>query len=356
MTPAPLPDTEAARLAALSSYGILDTLPEEAYDDLVAIAAGICDTPLGSVSLIDGERKWIKSHHGAPLPKVPRAVSFGAHAILRPHEVMVVPDTHADERFHHNPLVIDKPSIRFYAGAPLVASGGIALGTLCVMDQTPRQLKPFQIEALRGLSRQVVTLLELRVAHRELHSHLSEREWYERQLQRHEQELIAENAQLTEISRTDMLTGLPNRRAFSIAMASAIATATVDRKPFAMAIVDIDRFKLINDRYGHPAGDKSLTAVAHALKAHCERIGIVARFGGEEFAVVLPGVGIAEAGLHCESMRASVEAMTQDIPLTVSIGIARFRAGDKVSDLYARADEALYAAKRAGRNRVMTIE
>lgn len=356
MTDADLTATESARLAALASYGILDTLPEKSYDDLVAIAAGICDAPMGSVALFDAERKWFKSQHGFSLPHMPRHVAFGAHAIQRPHDILVVPDTLADTRFADNPLVSGEHKVRFYAGAPLISSGGDAVGTICVMDRTPRDLAPFQREALAGLSRQVVNLLELGAAHLKLTSHLTEREWYERQLLGYQQELIVENAQLTEATRTDALTGLFNRRAFSSILENAIDKAVIDCKPLVMAIVDIDHFKAINDRYGHPAGDTALVAVARVLRDNCGEANSVARIGGEEFAIVLPGADIAHATVQCEHIRATIEALQHDFPLTVSIGLTASRIGGAVNSLYARADEALYAAKRGGRNRVASIE
>ena len=355
MTNVHVPDSESARLATLNSYGILDTLPEKSYDDLVAIAAGICDAPMGSVALIDAERKWVKSQLGFTMSQIPRRESFGAHAILRPHEILVVPDALADERFLNNPLVSGDHKVRFYAGAPLIASGGAAVGTLCVMDRTPRELAPFQIEALTSLSRQVVNLLELGLAHRNLTSHLSEREWYENQLLQHQRELLAENAQLTEASRTDVLTGLLNRRAFIPIIKRAINSAEIECSPLSMAIVDIDNFKLINDRHGHPAGDKVLISVAEALKFQCGDRNPLARIGGEEFAIVLEGADIANAIRQCEQMRATIESLPHNFRLTVSIGVAALRIGDVVSSLYTRADEALYEAKRGGRNQVASF-
>ena len=349
-------DTESARLAALKGYGILDTLPETSYDDLVAIAAGICDAPMGSVALFDAERKWFKSQCGFSMASMPRDVAFGAHVIEHPHEILVIPDALADSRFLNNPLVTGEHKVRFYAGAPLVGSGGEAVGTLCVMDRTPRDIAPFQREALAGLSRQVVNLLELGLAHRKLTNHLSEREWYEQKLLGYQQELIAENAQLTEATRTDPLTGLLNRRAFSGILATAITATMFDCEPLSMAIVDIDHFKAINDSQGHPAGDEVLIAVAGALKAHCGERNSVARIGGEEFAIVFPGATVAQAHLQCEHVRSIIEAIQHDFPLTVSIGLATLDIGGSVSSLYARADEALYSAKRGGRNRVALID
>ncbi len=356
MTQLDAEDTETARLAALTGYGILDTLPDTSYDDLVAIASGICDAPMSSVALFDAERKWFKSQRGFSLASMPRHVAFGAHAIERPNEILVVPDALADTRFVNNPLVAGEHKVRFYAGAPLVSSSGAAVGTICVMDRTPRDLAPFQREALASLSRQVVNLLELGLAHRKLTSHLSEREWYEQKLLGYQKELLAENAQLTEATRTDSLTGLLNRRAFSGILESAIAATKFDCEPLSVAIVDIDHFKAINDRNGHPAGDKVLIAVAGILRAKCGERNSVARIGGEEFAIVFPGANLDQATLQCEHLRSTIEELQHQFPLTVSIGLATLRIGGSVSTLYARADEALYAAKRGGRNRVASID
>jgi PAS domain S-box-containing protein len=157
----PLPPDEAARLAALRSLEILDTASEESFDELTALAASICQTPIALVSLVDEDRQWFKSRVGWMATATPRDVSFCAHTILD-RDLLIIPDASADERFANSPLVTSDPGIRFYAGAPLVNAEGHALGTLCVIDRRPRELTAEQAQALRILSHQVVALIETR--------------------------------------------------------------------------------------------------------------------------------------------------------------------------------------------------
>ena len=178
---APLPENEAARLEILQRYAILDTFPEQEFDDLAHLAALICGTPIASVTMVDRDRQWFKAKIGLEDNQTSREVSFCAHAILEP-DVMVIPDALDDKRFRDNALVTGAPHIRFYAGAPLVSEGGFALGTLCVIDLVPRVLNPAQKEALKSLSRLVVTQLELRRSVTDLSSAIRDRRLRETQI------------------------------------------------------------------------------------------------------------------------------------------------------------------------------
>jgi len=152
---------EAARVEALHRYAILDTEPEQTFDDLVLLASFICKTPIALISLVDEDRQWFKSRVGLSVSETPREIAFCATAIQQP-DLFVVPDTLNDERFRNNPLVVSEPNVRFYAGAPLIDEEGHALGTICVIDRIPRELAPDQQEALKALSRLVLAQLEFR--------------------------------------------------------------------------------------------------------------------------------------------------------------------------------------------------
>ncbi|HZV60558.1 MAG TPA: GAF domain-containing protein [Candidatus Eremiobacteraceae bacterium] len=157
----PATANDAARVAALEKYAILDSEPEQAFDDLAKLATFICKTPIALVSLIDGERQWFKSRIGIDATETPREVAICSTAIQQ-SDVFVVPDAQKDERFQNNPLVVSEPHIRFYAGAPLITEDGFALGTLCVLDLVPHEFSHEQKEALKTLGRLVLAQMEFR--------------------------------------------------------------------------------------------------------------------------------------------------------------------------------------------------
>lgn len=335
-----LPENELGRLEALSRYEILDTLAEQAYDDLTLIASQIAKTPIALISLVDRERQWFKSKRGLEVSETLRELAFCAHAILTPKESLTVGDATKDERFADNALVTGDPNIRFYFGAPLVTKDHYALGTLCVIDQEPRTLSPEQMQALEALSRQAMAQLELG--------------YNLAQLRMAAQELEKSNERLKVVSCTDALTSLSNRGALNQRLEHELYRAQRYHVPLSLLMLDVDNFKLYNDSFGHPAGDTVLQKVAAILQGFARPSDFTARYGGEEFVVILPGTGcegaLAMAERLCQTVR---EAPFLHRPITVSIGVSTLRAvGQDADGLLCAADKALYQAKREGRNRV----
>ena len=166
---------EAERLESLHRYRILDTKPELAFDDLTLLASQIFKVPIALITLIDEDRQWFKSRIGVSVSETHRSIAFCAHAIQQPG-LFIVSDAREDARFRENPFVLDDPRVRFYAGAPLITPEGHALGTICVIDIVPRDLRPDEAKALEALRRQAQAQLELRRNLIDLEGALTERD------------------------------------------------------------------------------------------------------------------------------------------------------------------------------------
>ncbi|MEO5962034.1 MAG: sensor domain-containing diguanylate cyclase [Thermomonas sp.] len=335
---------ETARQAALDALRITDSLPEPAYDAVVKLASILCGTPISLISLITGDRQWFKARIGLEAEETPRSMAFCNHAIASPGEVMEVRDASIDPRFHNNPLVTGEPNIRFYAGHPLVDSQGHALGTVCVIDRVPRQFDDTQRAGLAALADVVSGLLDARRSSLLAERALADREFAYRCLERYRSHLEQQLAQ-------DNLTGLltraeTDRRSREYAESGLSA-------PFALAVVDVDHFKRVNDNHGHAAGDLALKQVGQVINSHVSADDIAGRYGGEEFLIVLGHGSREQMRDTLERVRAAVEALPLPFPLTVSIGVAfGSRGQDTVDDMFNRADAALYRAKNGGRNRI----
>ena len=167
----PLPKHEQERLRDLFETELLDSPKDSEFDDIVKLASQICDMPISLITLIDSNRQWFKAKVGIDVEETSREVSFCGHAILE-DQLFEVQDALKDERFHDNPLVVEDPSIRFYAGYPLITGAGNRLGTLCVIDRVPRKLTDDQIFALKVLSQNVIKIAELRQKNKQL-SHMA---------------------------------------------------------------------------------------------------------------------------------------------------------------------------------------
>ncbi|OYU14374.1 MAG: diguanylate cyclase [Alphaproteobacteria bacterium PA4] len=313
-------DDEAGRQAALDRYQIVDTAAEEEFEQIVQLVQRVFGTPMAAVTLIDRDRQWFKARRGLGPSETPRNIAFCHHTITAA-EGLAVADARLDPRFAGTPLVAGEPHIRSYLGAPLRTPDGYQVGALCVISDEVRQFSAEEREILGRFSDVVVSQMELR-----------------------------------QLASQDSLTGMLTRRAFDQLLYNRLADRhgpTGSAEP-ALAIIDLDHFKAINDCHGHGCGDAVLVAVAHAI---CTVLGPhdrLGRLGGEEFGVLLHenAAGVAEA------IRAAIAAtIVPELPgvaITASIGVAGLRAPvDSVDSWVHIADAALYAAKAQGRNRVV---
>jgi diguanylate cyclase (GGDEF)-like protein/PAS domain S-box-containing protein len=344
---------EERRKKALLDLEILDTPAEDAFDDLVALASEICATPISQVSLIDSERQWFKACIGLGVCETPIAYSFCAQAIQQ-QGLFVVEDATKDERFKENPLVLGHPKIRFYAGMPLYAGDGIAIGTLCVMDTCPRSLSPSQAKALAILSHQVQARIDLRAERRKLLHALAANRELAAELERSKQAVSQANSQLEQLTTKDSLTGALNRRAFEDRLTAEFSDALRQQRPLSVLIMDLDNLEQTNDLFGRAVGDDALRHVGELLQKVLRAGDTAARTGDEEFALILPGVPSDQAGLVAERIQELLGLMGEEGSprITLSIGIASLQIDTPTWEvLLTQADLAMYEAKRTGKNR-----
>lgn len=333
MPPAILPPDEAERVATLRGYRILDSLPDERFDRLTALAAQHFDVPVALVSLVDAGRQWFKSAVGMAQPETGREEAFCAHAILTPDQVMVVPDALRDPRFADNPLVTGETQIRFYAGAPILATNGQPMGTLCIMDRRPRDFEEADRQFLAQLAASASDLLDLHL------SHLT----------------------LAEAETRDPLTRLANRRQLETAMDAAMEAALAGR-PFALLSIDLDGFRQINKQYGHEAGDHVLSQIGQRLSSSIRASDVPARIGGDEFAIILSDpashdIARRVAQRLIADINAPIEIDGKQIVMSASVGCAlALRHGTTAAEVRRSAKEAMYMAKREGRDRLVIAD
>jgi diguanylate cyclase (GGDEF)-like protein len=332
-------EMEVARLEAVRRYAILDTPPEGAFDRITRLAAQLFDAPVAIVSIVDHDRIWLKSAHGLPgVPQIPREPGLCSSAI-EGREPYVVEHASLDPRCSGNSLVSGPFGLQFYVGVPLATNDGHNLGSLCVIDREPRVADAEKVEMLASLAKIVVDELELRLAARRIAFEANRRE---------AAELRGDQAE--RYSRTDELTGLPNRRALEIVLDKLYAEfKRGDRVEGSVAVIDVDGLKLVNDRRGHDAGDRFLRSFAAELTtAFADRN--VFRFGGDEFVL------ISRTPLEALEVRQGVAVAIRGVrengfpEVDASFGLASFEDVDGSPRGALRlADSRMYSTKAARR-------
>ena len=311
---------EDKRFSALSKYDILDTPSEEAFDRITRLTARLFDVPMSTITFLDGHRQWFKSRKGVVACETDKGPAFCKIAVAL-GDPLVVPDTLADSRFKDNPFVVGEPFLRFYAGIQLRTRDDTAIGTLCAMDTQPREFGEDDIRLLSDLAAIVMDELELRV-----------------------------------LAMRDGLTGALSRQAFRQEASRALDLAKRHKHSLSCIEFDLDHFKTINDENGHAVGDLVLKTCLDVCRQELRSTDLVGRIGGEEFAILLPlttgnaAVDVAQK-LRQAFGRIFIPGKHGALRFSASFGVAALHPQTRdIGDLLASADEALYAAKAAGRN------
>ena len=311
-----IPEDEQARLIALRSIDVLDTPPEERFDQLTRMAKRLFGVPIALVSIVDENRQWFKSCVGLDVTETSRDISFCGHAILG-NDVFIIPDTFEDPRFADNPLVLNDPGIRFYAGCPLTV-GGHKLGTLCIIDKKLREFGEEDVNALKDLASMV------------------------------ERELLA-----IQLASLDDLTKVSNRRGFLFLAKYSLKLCTRQKIPATLAFLDMDKFKAINDEFGHSEGDFALTTFASLMKASLRDSDLFARWGGDEFVALLTDTTREQAQVTLERCSQLLAQYTQeaklDYAIAFSFGAVEFDPNKHttIEALLADGDSLMYKVKQA---------
>ncbi len=315
---------EEGRISALKRLDVLDTGEEAPFEKIVDLVRQVLGVSMSAVSLVDHDRQWFKARRGLPSTQTARDISFCTHTIAS-SAPFIVTDAMQDARFSSSPLVSSDPFIRSYVGIPLTMPDGYNVGSLCAMDPRPREFSATEIEILESFAAIVVSELQLR-----------------------------------EIASTDALTGALSRRAWMDRARSELSRSHRHGRPMSIAMLDLDHFKSINDRFGHPEGDRVIRSLAQVCRTELRGSDLFGRLGGEEFGILLPDTSGPEALTLLERVRAAfadvrIHHEPQPIHATVSIGVACQEAS--ALDLEAfidAADRALYQAKFSGRNTIAT--
>jgi diguanylate cyclase (GGDEF)-like protein len=336
----PIAAEETARLVSLSATGLFGISKDYVFECITNIGAQLFNAPVCSLLLADAEKNWFNSCAAPDVREIFRHASF-REVVVADSEPMVVEDTFLDVRPAGDLLLRVAPQIRFFAGHPIRGSSGAVLGTLCVLDFTPRDFPPER----RRLLEELVFLAELCLVTRGITTA--------------QKALVAKLDLARHESLIDPLLRIWNRGGITTILNQQYESSRELLVPFSILMADIDHFKKINDRHGHIAGDTVLKAVTGVLQAAMRVDDELGRYGGEEFIAILPNTNAANAEELARRLNESVAKLTVDTPTgsvgcTVSIGVAEWSPSrmESVQALVHRADAALLSAKQRGRNRV----
>lgn len=313
---------------------------EENLGRITRLTCRVLETPMAAVSLLDENRQWFKAAQGVTLTNAPRHHSF-AERLVSGGDVLVVPDIARDGRFSTSPLLTLVPGLRFYAGVPLYADKSRYVGVLCVMDRKTRQLGACEWHMLRDLGALAQHELEV-VAVEQSRAALAS-------------ELTSARRQ----ARVDALTHLLNRQGVLAALSEELQRSQREGFSVGLIFVDMDNFKLINDSYGHDAGDTVIREVACRMAGGLRSYDHAGRYGGDEFLVVTSSITQETLAAMAERIRQRVGGAPvthRGIEITVTVSCGTAWSGPvgpaPMQQLIRDADQALYRAKGAGRNRV----
>jgi diguanylate cyclase (GGDEF)-like protein len=307
----------------------------DTIDRLAAEVARRFSVGLAFVSVIIGSREWFRLHvNASPMPlerTSPRTWSF-VRQVVEGREPLVVPDVMQHPVFSKNPFP-PAGTLRGYAGVPITSRDGSIEGALCVFDVEPLTLDARAIDSLSDSAQRLAV---------ELHAGVERMQTHER------------FTALSRLALTDLLTSLANRRGGEEALAREVSRARRGGNPLSIVMFDLDHFKNVNDQAGHAVGDRVLRGIAEILSASQRGSDLAMRWGGEEFLVLLPDVGLAGARAFAERVRENVQNLTvgEATRITVSAGVAELGPDEDAPAALARADASLYRAKANGRNRV----
>ena len=313
---------EAGRLEALEHLEAEAHGSEASFDLITKLVQLTLKMDTATINLITRDKQKPKAVQGLGLSACPREIAF-CNITIQGYEPLIIEDTKLDQRVQDNPLVTGPPFLRSYIGAPLTTADGYNLGALCAVDSKPRRFTTTEIDVLSKCAELVMNQLELRAQ-----------------------------------ANRDFLTGLHNRRSFMFGLNREMAQLRRNRRVAAIALLDIDHFKHVNDTFGHPAGDRVLREFAGILEEECRQSDLIARIGGEEFAVLLPESDLCSARRWADRVRKKIAAARFDgeraLRLTASIGITAVDGAIGEPDaIMASVDHALYEAKQLGRNRIV---